>query len=62
MILQTDIFNFTPEDSTGIFTTTSTVQPTLPVKPASKAESNYNSVISPQHDYVDYDPLNDLIW
>lgn len=62
VILQMDIFNFDNEDTSGIITNTSTVQPTLPVKPASKAESNYNSVISPQHDYVDYDPLSDLTW
>lgn len=62
VILQMDIFNFGTEDTPGIITNTTTVQPTLPTKPASKAESTYNSVISPQHDYVDYDPLNDLIW
>ena len=62
VILQMDIFNFGTEDTPGIITNTTTVQPTLPTKPASKAESTYNSVISPQHDYVDYDPLNDLVW
>lgn len=63
VILQLDIFNFNTEDISGIITNITTVQPTIPVKPEStEPGSSYNTVISPLHDYVDYDPVSDLAW
>lgn len=63
VILQLDIFNFDTEKLSGIITNITTVQPAIPVIPtSSKPENSYNTVISPLHDYVDYDPLNDLTW
>lgn len=45
----------------GTITNTTTIQPAITSMPVPVSESGiYNSVISPEHDYVDYDPINDL--
>lgn len=65
IILQMDIFTFDTENTPGVITNTTTVQPAIPAaKPVSKTAGTgaYNTVISPIHDYVDYDPVNDLAW
>lgn len=63
IILQMDIFQFETEEVSNVITNSTTVQPTIPSKPASSTSGyTYNSVISPAHDYVDYDPINDLAW
>lgn len=46
----------------GVITNTTAVQPTMPSMPVTSVEGTYDSVISPTHDYVDYDPINDLGW
>lgn len=40
----------------------STLQPELPALPTDFKGIAYDSVISPDYDYVEYDPLNDLAW
>ena len=63
VVLQMDIFNFDQDDTSGVITNTTTVQPVIPTKPESNRSTSsytYDSVISPSHDYVDYDPINDL--
>lgn len=65
IILQMDIFQFEAEEVSGVITNSTTVQPSIPSKPASSVSTSgytYNTVISPSHDYVDYDPINDLAW
>lgn len=61
VISQLDIFHF-GESTSGIITNITTIQPTLPSLKPEVSGQTCNSVISPLHDYVDYDPLNDLVW
>lgn len=60
VITQLDIFQTTADPSREI--NNSGVQPSLPTLSTTTDKINCNSVISPTHDYVDYDPINDLPW
>lgn len=62
VLSQLDIFHFNSREISGISPQTTTIQPTIPMVPQSTSEQICNTVISPDHDYVDYDPLNDLTW
>lgn len=60
VITQLDIFHF---NLAGKIMNNSTVQPELPtLQSQSSGKPVCNSVISPLHDFVDYDPINDLRW
>lgn len=60
VITQLDIFHF---NLSGKLLNHSGVQPELPfLQNQSSGKPVYNTVISPSHDYVDYDPINDLGW
>lgn len=63
VITQLDIFPKATEKISKI-TNTSTIQPELPILSTKSVSGKVscNSVISPDHDYVDYDPINDLKW
>lgn len=69
VVLQLDIFHSDKGQSNdvnasmnGIITNTTAVQPSIPTPSPVTSGTNYDSVISPDHDYVDYDPINDLAW
>lgn len=61
VISQLDIFH--PDNELGgkIMNNLS-VQPTMSVNNSGTGKAICNNVISPSHDYVDYDPVNDLRW
>lgn len=61
VILQLDIFHPDNEFGGKIMNNLS-VQPTMPVNNSGTGKATCNNVISPSHDYVDYDPANDLRW
>ena len=63
VITQLDIFHSNSKELSGKIANNTTIQPELPTMPSSTSgKVTCNSVISPAHDYVDYDPVNDLRW
>lgn len=63
VITQLDFFH--TEDVNGNqHANNTTIQPELPTikSHSSSGKITCNSVISPSHDYIDYDPVNDLNW
>lgn len=62
VITQLDIFH-PEEEIAGKITNHSAVQPAITLK-SSEATGRpvCHTVISPEHDYIDYDPANDLRW
>lgn len=60
VITQLDIFHFS---LSGKLLNSSGIHPELPLlQNQSSGKAVCNTVISPSHDYVDYDPINDLGW
>lgn len=61
IITQLDLFH---NDNAGKITNSTTIQPELPAVSSSSATRKItcNNVISPVHDYVNYDPVDDLKW
>ncbi|MEG0796641.1 MAG: hypothetical protein RR397_09100 [Odoribacter sp.] len=63
VISQLDIFYSTAPENSNQITNSSTVQPTFPlIQSNTSGKILCNSVISPLHDYIDYDPINDFAW
>lgn len=63
VITQLDIFHSNSKELSGKIANNTTIQPELPTMPSSTSgKVTCNSVISPAHDFVDYDPVNDLRW
>lgn len=63
VITQLDIFHSNSKELSGKIANNTTIQPELPTMPSIESgKVTCNSVISPAHDYVDYDPVNDLRW
>lgn len=63
VITQLDIFHTNNSELSGKITNSTTIQPDLPTIPSSTSGNpTCNNVISPDQDYVDYDPINDLMW
>lgn len=62
VISQLDIFHFNTNDAPGKFMNNTTVQPELPTIQSTNSGQTFNTVISPESDYVDYDPIEDLAW
>lgn len=64
VISQTTLFQKHADNGNKI-TNNTAIQPAIPTFTEEIAAEDYNtcnSVISPDHDYIDYDPLNDLRW
>ncbi len=59
VISQLDIFHFPAGNK---ITHSTSIQPELSSAKRAADAVTYDSVISPAHDYVDYDPINDLAW
>jgi len=60
LIARMDLFDL-GSDAVEMITNHSAVQPTLPSASGS-GNITCNNVISPDYDYVDYDPISDLNW
>ncbi len=63
-ISQLDVFHHDNTDMPGKITNSTTIQPELPIlqSKAASGKITCNSVIAPSHDYVNYDPIQDLGW
>lgn len=59
VISQLDLFHFPIGNK---ITHSTSIQPDLSASRHVTNTVSYDSVISPAHDYVDYDPINDLAW
>lgn len=64
VISQLNILQNTDPDSSGKITNRTTIQPVLSplLSHSTLGEVSCNNVISPEYDYVNYDPVNDLGW
>lgn len=62
VITQLDLFH-SDNEFPGKITNSTTIQPEIPsIQNNTSGKITCNNVISPEHDYVNYDPVNDLNW
>ncbi len=61
VVSQLEIFHFDRKSVFGFITNTTALQPILTLKSSAVSGPTYNNVISPACDYIDYDPVNDLV-
>lgn len=61
IITQLGISYFGENNTSEIITNITSIQPTLPIFSSGTSGQICTTVISPEHDYVDYDPINDLV-